>query len=85
MVKTLTDTVTLRHGAQLHNRIVQSPMQSYSDDHLESLTKLADIIKADGNKAILQIHPSFHLYIRLTDTREINANKAPILKLAIGL
>jgi len=108
MTKALTDTVTLRHGAQLHNRIVQPPMQTfsglkdgfasdetinhykrrsqsagmiitefhyvseeggsqsdigqpeqmaaYSDDHLSSLTKLADTIKADGNKAILQIH-----------------------------
>lgn len=30
MTKKLTDQVTFRHGATVNNRIVQSPMQSFS-------------------------------------------------------
>lgn len=108
MTKKLTDQVTFRHGATVNNRIVQSPMQSfsglengfvsdetlahysrhsetagmaiveythvseeggsnsmagfpvqlaiYSDDHIEGLSRVARALKADGNKAVLQIH-----------------------------
>lgn len=104
----LTDTLTLRHGAILPNRMVLSPMQThsgkrngfasedtiayysarsqaagmlitefhyvsknggpcytpgypeqlaaYSDEHIESLRQIAQALKKDGNKAILQIH-----------------------------
>lgn len=104
----LTDTVTLRHGAVLTNRMVLSPMQThsgkrngfaseetityysarsqaagmlitefhyvsknggpcyapgypeqlaaYSDEHIDSLRQIAQALKKDGNKAILQIH-----------------------------
>lgn len=107
-VHQLTDTITLRHGAVLANRIVMSPMQThsgkrngfasadtiayysarsqaagmlitefhyvspnggpcyqpgypeqlaaYSDEHIASLQQVAQALKKDGNKAILQIH-----------------------------
>lgn len=112
MTKKLTDTITLRHGAELANRIAMAPMQThsgkrngfisddtlhyyearsqaagllisefhyvsenggpayvpgypeqlgaYSDEHLEGLTHLAQALKKDGNKAILQIHHGGH-------------------------
>lgn len=108
MTHHVTDTVTLRHGAQLTSRIAMAPMQThsgkrggfvsedtiryyearsqaasllisefhyvsenggpayvpgypeqlgaYSDEHLEGLTRLAQTLKKDGNKAVLQIH-----------------------------
>ena len=108
MSKKLIEQVTFRHGTTVSNRIVQSPMQSfsglengyvsdetiahyarhsetagmviveythvseeggsnsmtgwpvqlamYSDDHIEGLSKVARAIKADGNKAVIQIH-----------------------------
>ena len=108
MTHHLTDTLTLRHGAQLTSRIAMAPMQThsgkrggfvtedtiryyqarsqaagllisefhyvsenggpayvpgypeqlgaYSDEHLEGLTRLAQALKKDGNKAVLQIH-----------------------------
>lgn len=108
MTHHVTDTVTLRHGAQLTSRIAMAPMQThsgkrggfvsedtiryyearsqaasllisefhyvsenggpayvpgypeqlgaYSDEHLEGLTRLAQALKKDGNKAVLQIH-----------------------------
>lgn len=108
MKNKLKNPVTLRHGAILPNRIVMSPMLTYSgrrngfvsddtlsyysarsqaagmlitefhyvsenggpasppgypeqlgaysDEHIEGLTKIAQVLKKDGNKAILQIH-----------------------------
>jgi 2,4-dienoyl-CoA reductase-like NADH-dependent reductase (Old Yellow Enzyme family) len=108
MTKKLTDKVTFRHGATVNNRIVQSPMQSfsglengfvsdetlahysrhsetggmaiveytqvseeggsnsmtgwpvqlaiYSDEHIDGLSKVAKSLKADRNKAIIQLH-----------------------------
>lgn len=108
MVNRLTDTVSFRHGAQVHNRIVLPPMLTFSgepggfaspatleyyrarsqagglliaeyhyvsesggpctpagvpeqlgiydDDHFESIKAIAEALKKDGSKAILQIH-----------------------------
>lgn len=108
MVHQLTDTVTFRHGAAVHNRIVLPPMLTFSgreggfasedtlnyykarsqagglliteyhyvsetggpctpagvpeqlgiydDDHFDSIKSIAQALKKDGNKAILQIH-----------------------------
>lgn len=108
MTNNLGDSVKLRHGAVLTNRMAMSPMQThsgkrggfvsddtvgyysarsqaagmlitefhyvsenggpaytpgypeqlgvYSDKHIDGLTKIAQELKKDGNKAILQIH-----------------------------
>lgn len=108
MTTKLTDPLTFRHGATVHNRIVVPPMLTFSgkengfasedtlnyyaarsqaagmiiveyhyvsrsggpcsppgypeqlaiydDDHFKSIKSIADTLKKDGNKAILQIH-----------------------------
>ena len=108
MTKELTDTVQLKNGATLANRVVQPPMQTfsgedrgfvsedtinyyasrsksagliiteyhfvsetggsctsagepdqlaiYSDEHIDGARRIAEELKKDGNKAVMQIH-----------------------------
>ena len=48
------------NGGPASRKGMPSQLGAYSDAHLDGLTKLAQTIKAEGSKAILQIHHAGH-------------------------